>query len=32
MLHLRVALLSMALIGVVYAQDKKPDDKKPEKK
>ena len=32
MLHLRVALLSMALIGVVYAQDKKPDDKKPDDK
>ena len=32
MLHLRVALLSLALIGVIYAQDKKPDDKKPDDK
>ena len=29
MSHLRVALLSLALIGVIYAQDKKPDDKPP---
>ena len=34
MLHLRLAVLAMALamIGVSYAQDKKPDDKKPEEK
>ena len=34
MLHLRLAVLTLTLtmIGVVYAQDKKPDDKKPDDK
>ena len=34
MVHLRLAVLALALtmIGVIYAQDKKPDDKKPDDK
>ena len=32
MLHLRLAVLALAMIGVSYAQDKKPDDKKPDDK
>ena len=32
MMHLRVAVLTLTLIGVAYGQDKKPDDKKPDDK
>ena len=32
MLHLRLAVLTLAMIGVAYSQDKKPDDKKPDDK
>ena len=32
MMHLRVAVLALTLIGVAYGQDKKPDDKKPDDK
>ena len=29
MLHLRLAVLALAMIGIAHAQDKKPDDKPP---
>ena len=32
MLHMRSAVLALAMIGVAYAQDKKPDDKKTDDK
>ncbi len=32
MLHMRLAVLALAMIGVAYAQDKKPDDKKTDDK